>query len=86
MDPPYFTPAVNIHNRLNRTIIHTQCIEIFYGVLRKFICFQFSPPPIPVTNIQYYQGAVTDTNHPLQVSLLGRFHVGHSLVLLKLLS
>ena len=26
----------------------------------------------------------TDTGHPLQVSFLGRFHVGHSLVLDKL--
>ena len=30
-------------------------------------------------------GAVTDTGHPLQISLLGRLHVGHSLVLDKLL-
>ena len=27
------------------------------------------------------RGAVTDTGHPQQVSLPGRFHVGHSLVL-----
>ena len=29
-------------------------------------------------------GAVTDTGHRLQISLLGRFNVGHSLVLLKI--
>ena len=27
-------------------------------------------------------GVVTDTVHPVQVPLLGRFHVGHSLVVL----
>ena len=36
------------------------------------------------TQVKYCQGADTDTGHPLQVYLLGRFHVGHSLALDKL--
>ena len=41
----------------------------------------------PADDAMYYEtrGAVTDTGYPLQVSLLGRFHVGHSLVLDTLL-
>ena len=35
--------------------------------------------------VQYNLGAVTNTGHPLQVSLLGRSHDGHSLVLDKFL-
>ena len=41
----------------------------------------------PADDAMYYEtrGAVTDTGHPLQVSLLFRFRVGRSLVLDKLL-
>ena len=38
---------------------------------------------LPTTPCIISSGAVTDTGHPSQVSLLGRFHVGHSPVLDK---